>query len=106
MCHGEMYSNTFTPQIKGSSCGLNVMYHNHSSPGVLELPWCATTSQWKVVLPIGMHIIMLQHPLECCKTNAHKLNYHSLYRHTISTIDHGFEFVSDKLVFRVRLVYL
>ena len=49
--------NTFTPQIKGSFWGLNVMYHNHSSPGVLQLPWCATTSQWNVVqLPIGMHI--------------------------------------------------
>ena len=37
---------TFTPQIKGSFCGLNVMYHNHNSPGVLQLPWYATTSQW------------------------------------------------------------
>ena len=43
------------------------MYHNHSSPGVLQLPWCATTSQWNVVqLPIGMHIIMIQLPLVCC----------------------------------------
>ena len=34
--------NTFTPQIKGICCGLNVM---HSSPGVLQLPLkCATTS--------------------------------------------------------------
>ena len=57
---------TFTPQIKGSLCGLNVMYHNHSSPGALQLPCCAITSQWNVVqLPIGMHIIMLQHPLVC-----------------------------------------
>ena len=48
--HGnlELYGicNTFTPQIKGSCCGLNVMYH--SSPGVLQLPWCTTT------LPTGM----------------------------------------------------
>ena len=59
--------NTFTHQIiKGSFCGLNVMYHNHSSPGVLQLPWCANTSQWNVVqLPSGMHIIMLQLPLLC-----------------------------------------
>ena len=36
-------------------------------PGVLQLPWCATTSQWNVVqLPIGMHIIMLQLPLVYC----------------------------------------
>ena len=42
------------------------MYPNHSSPGVLQLPWCATTSQWNVVqLPIGMHITMLQLPLVC-----------------------------------------
>ena len=41
--------NTFASQIKGSFCGLNMMYHNHSSPGVLQLPWCATTSQWNVV---------------------------------------------------------
>ena len=40
--------NTFTPQIKGSFYGLNVMHHNHSSPGVLQLPWCATTLQWNV----------------------------------------------------------
>ena len=59
--------NTFTPHIEGSLCGLNVMYHNHNSPGVLQLPWCATTSQWNVVqLPIGMHIITLQLPLVCC----------------------------------------
>ena len=58
--------NPFTLQINGSFYGLNVMYHNHSSPSVLQLPWCATTSQWNVVqLPIGMHIIILQHPLEC-----------------------------------------
>ena len=57
--------NTFTTQIKGSFCGSNVMYHNHNSPGVLQLPWCTTTFQWNVVqLTIGMHIIMLQHPLE------------------------------------------
>ena len=49
---------------------LNVMYRNHSSPGVLQFP-------------IGIHIIMLQLPLVCYKTNANKLNYHSLYRHTI-----------------------
>ena len=62
-----MICNTFTPQIKGSFCGLNVMYHNHSSPGVLQLSWYATTSQWNVVqLPIGMHIIMLQLSLVCC----------------------------------------
>ena len=79
------------------------MYHNHSSPGVLQLPWCATASQWNVVqLPIRMHIIMLQHPQ---KANALKLNY-PLYRHTISTINFGFEFISDKIVFRVRLVCL
>ena len=66
-------------------CGLNVMYHNHSSLGVLQLPWCATTSQWNVTqLPIGMHAIMLQHPLVCYDdtrkpTHTHKLNYHSLY---------------------------
>ena len=24
--------------------GLNVMYHNHSSLGVLQLSWCATAS--------------------------------------------------------------
>ena len=30
--------------------------HNHSSPDVLQLPCCATTSQWNVVqLSIGMH---------------------------------------------------
>ena len=59
--------NTFTHQIiKGNFCGLNVMYHNHSSPGVLQLPWYATTSQWNVVqLPSGIHIIMLQLPLLC-----------------------------------------
>ena len=34
--------NTFSPQIKGSFSSLNVMYHNLSSPGVLQLPWCAT----------------------------------------------------------------
>ena len=34
--------NTFTPQIKGSFCSLNVIYHNLSSPGVLQLPWCGT----------------------------------------------------------------
>ena len=57
----NMQCNTFTPQIKGSFCGLNVMYHNHSSPGVLQLPWCATISQWNAVqFPSGMHIIMLQ----------------------------------------------
>ena len=39
-----MLCNTFTPQIKESFCGLNVRYHNHGSPGVLQLPWCATTS--------------------------------------------------------------
>ena len=38
--------NNFTPQIKGSFCSLNVMYHNHSSLGVLQLPWCATTYHW------------------------------------------------------------
>ena len=42
-------------QIKGSFCDLNVMHHNHSSPGVLQLPWCAAISQWNVV----------QLPLEC-----------------------------------------
>ena len=93
--------NTFTPQIKRNFYGLNVMYHNHSSPGVLQLSWCATASQWNVVqLPIVMHIIMLQHPQ---KANALKLNYHSLYRHTVST---GFEFISDKIVFRVKLACL
>ena len=71
-----MICNTFTPQIKGSFCGLNVMYHNHSSPGVLQLlsgMWynfpveCGTTFQWNVVqLPIGMYIIMLQLPVVCC----------------------------------------
>ena len=50
--------NTFTPQLNGSFCGFNVMYHNYSSPGVLQLPWCATTSQWNVVqLRIGMECI-------------------------------------------------
>ena len=58
--------NTCTPQIKVSFCGLHVMYHNHSSPGLLQLSWGATTSQWNVVkLPIGMHIIILQHQLVC-----------------------------------------
>ena len=58
--------NTFTPQIKGSFCGINMLYHNHSSPGVLQLPWCAITFQWNAVqLPIGMYIIMLQLPLVC-----------------------------------------
>ena len=72
-----------------SFCGLNVMYHNHISPGVLQLPCCATASQWNVVqLPIGMHKIMLQLPLVqyvimIPETNADKLNYHSLYIHTI-----------------------
>ena len=62
--------NTFTPQIKGSFCGLNVMYHNHGSSCVLQLPWCATTSQCNVVqLPIGMHIIMLQFLLVCYNDN-------------------------------------
>ena len=45
-----------------------MMYHNHSSPGVLQLACCAIviTSQWNVVqLLIGMHIIMLQRPLAC-----------------------------------------
>ena len=43
--------NTFTPQIKGICCGLNVMYHIpqlqvcYNFPGVLQLPLeCATTS--------------------------------------------------------------
>ena len=54
---GVVY-NTFIPQIKGSFCGLNVMYHNHSSAGVVQLPCCATTFQWNVVqLPIGMHVL-------------------------------------------------
>ena len=60
--------NTFTPQIKGSAsfCGINVMYLNHSSPGVLQLPWRATTFQWNVIqLHIVMYIIMLQLPLVC-----------------------------------------
>ena len=48
--------NTFTPLIKSNFCGLNVMYHNYSSPGMLQLPWCATTSQQNVTqLPIEMH---------------------------------------------------
>ena len=29
--------NTFTSKIKGSFCSLNVIYHNHSSPGVLTV---------------------------------------------------------------------
>ena len=58
--------NTFTPQIKGNFCGLNAIYHNHSSPYVLQLSWCATTSQWNIIqLPIGMHIMMLQLTLVC-----------------------------------------
>ena len=58
--------NIFTLQIKGSFCCLNIMYHNHSFPGVLHFPYCATTSQWNVIqLPIEMHIITLQHLLVC-----------------------------------------
>ena len=60
--------NTFTPQIKGICCGLNVMYH------IPQLSRCVTTSlvcynfHWNVLqLPIGMHIIMLQLPMACCK---------------------------------------
>ena len=51
---------------------MNVIYHSHSSPGVLQLSWCAITSQWSVVqLPIGMHIIMLQLPLVSEPEPAH-----------------------------------
>ena len=60
--------NTFTPQIKGICCGLNVMYH------IPQLPRCVTTSlvcynfHWNVLqLPIGMHKIMLQLPMACYK---------------------------------------
>ena len=60
--------NTFTPQIKGICCGLNVMYH------IPQLSRCVTTSlvcynfHWNVLqLSIGMHIIMLQLPMACCK---------------------------------------
>ena len=52
MCIYIYICNTFTPQIKGSLCDLNVMYHNHSSPGALQLP-------------SGMHTIVLQLPLVC-----------------------------------------
>ena len=49
MNHQNTYvqCNTFTPQIKGSFCGLNVMYVSQQPqlPGVLQLPWSATTSQ-------------------------------------------------------------
>ena len=46
---------------KGVSVVFLCSYHNHSSPGiynfpgVLQLPWCATTSQWN----------MVQLPFEC-----------------------------------------
>ena len=102
--------NPFTPQIKGSFYGLNVMYHNHSSPGVLQLPRCATISQWNVVqLPIGMHIIMLQYPLKCYNDTRKPMQTSwiiILYIVTPYRLSYcGFEFVSDKIVFRVRFVH-
>ena len=42
--------NAFTPQIKGSYYSLKAMYHNHSSPDVLQLPWCAITSKWNAYI--------------------------------------------------------
>ena len=60
--------NTFTPQIKGICCGLNVMYH------IPQLSRCATTFLvcynflWNVLqLPIRMQIIMLQLSMAFCK---------------------------------------
>ena len=38
--HYKYKCNTFTPQIKGICCGLNVMYH------IPQLSKCATTSHW------------------------------------------------------------
>ena len=71
-------SNDYIPELLMANSvvvDLKVMYHNHSPPGVLQLPWYATTSQWNVVqLPIVMHIIMLQHPLVCYNDTRKPMN--------------------------------
>ena len=64
------------------------MYHNHSSPGVLQLPWCATTSlvcynfpvecgttsYWNAYNYVTTSTGMLPLPLVCCNIdNKHLL---------------------------------
>ena len=54
--HTYTLCNTYTPHIKRSFRCLNVVYHNRSSPGMLQLPRCTTTSQRLVVqLSTGMN---------------------------------------------------
>ena len=78
------------------------MYHNHSSPGVLQLPWCVTTSHWNVVqLPIGMHIIMLQLPLVCCNDTRkpmHTGKLHITYILEERLFDSGFKFIIKSVI--------
>ena len=63
--HGTtIICNTFTPQIKGICCGLNVMYH------IPQLSRCVTTS----LVCYNFHWNVLQLPLECA-TTSHRNAY-------------------------------
>ena len=76
----------------------------YNFPGMLQLlSGISTISHWNAYNYATTYTGML---LLHLKTNAQKLNYHSLYRHAISTTDCGCGFLSNKLVFRVRLVHI